>query len=194
MNSTITRATVPDGETNAAAPNGAYHLNQPEADSGHDYTMPLPNPKNGTQFYESVIGPATLSVAASQIAVDKATNADTRQFASFELREALAVTAIITGLGIAAPPMSADGAALLSQLNALPAGAEFDKTYITAELSNHEFLRDLAETYLRNAEGSPDAGDLHGRNLAALALTAFKEHVVLSKNIVRTLEAEQYPA
>ncbi len=162
---------------------------QPEADTGHDYPMTLPHAKTGEDFFMGVIGPATLSVAASQIAVYKAAAAAAKQFANFELREAIAVTAIIKSLNIPAPPMSAEGKALLNKLETTPKGADFDKTYIAAELANHEFLRDLAETYLKNATGHAGAKETHGRHLATLALTAFKEHVVLTKNIAHALEA-----
>ncbi|MBC7806750.1 MAG: DUF4142 domain-containing protein [Akkermansiaceae bacterium] len=162
---------------------------QPEADSGKDYPMPTPHARTGAQFYAGLIGPAALSVEASRIAVNKSTDADIRQFANFELREAVAVVAILKSLNTLPPPLDAGSQDLLKILRTKPPGTEFDKIYITAELANHEFLRDLAESYLANATEPADATELHGRNLAALALTAFKEHVVLSKNIVQAIGA-----
>jgi putative membrane protein len=160
---------------------------QPEADAGHNYPMPTPHAATAEQFYAGVIGPATLSAVASRIAVDKATASDTMQFANFELREAIAVTAIIGNIGTPTPALDATGQALIEQLRTTPAGAGFDMAYVTAELANHEFLRDLAESYLKNATGPADAAEMQGRHLATLALTAFKEHVVLSKNIVHAI-------
>ena len=174
-------------ETNIAQ--AADGTRQPEADSGHDYPMPSPDAKTVAQFSQGVMGPATLSAAASRIAVDKATDPDTRQFANFELREAMAVTAILGRLNTPVPPMDSAGQDLIAALTATPHGADFDKVYMAAELANHEFLRDLAESYLKNSAEASDAAELHGRNLADLALTAFKEHVVLSKNIVRAMGA-----
>ncbi len=162
---------------------------QPEADSGHNYPMPAPHAASDQQFNLGLIGPATLSVAASQIAVEKATDADTRQFANFELREALAVVTILERLNIPASAPSGGGADLLEQLKTMPQGADFDKTYIAAELANHEFLRDLAESYLKKSPQDVGASEMPGYNLAALAVTAFKEHIVLSKNIVHALGA-----
>lgn len=164
-------------------------VQQPEADSGHDYPMPTPTAATAAQFYAGVIGPATLSVAASRLAVDKATDADTRQFANFELREAIAVTDVLSKLKVPAPPISAGGQGLLDKLKTVPAGADFDKTYITAELANHEFLRDLADSYLKNATGAAGAEEVYGRHVATIVLTAFKEHIVLSKNIVQAMSA-----
>ncbi len=165
----------------------ATGVHQPEADSGHDYPMPKPSAATAEQFYAGVIGPATLSVAASRLAVDKATDADTRQFANFELREAIAVTTVLDSLKVPIPPISAGGQGLLDKLMMTAAGADFDRTYITAELANHEFLRDLAESYLKNATGPARMEELYGRHVATIVLTAFKEHVVLSKNIVHAI-------
>ena len=171
---------------NAGADDGTQ---QPEADSGHDYSMPSPKAKTAAQFYAGVIGPATLSVAASRMAVAKAMDADTRQFANFELREAIAVTAVIGSLNVPSPPISAEGQGLLNKLKTTSPGADFDKTYITAELANHEFLRDLAEYYLAHATGPADTPELYGRYVATLVITAFKEHIVLSKNILQAMKA-----
>ncbi len=164
-------------------------VRQPEAESGHDYPMPTPHAQTAEQFYTGLIGPATLSVAASRLAVEKATDADTKQFANFELREAIAVTAILKNLNTPVPPINEGGQALLDKLKTVPAGVDFDKTYISAELANHEFLRDLASSYLEVSPDSASPEEAHGRNIAALAITAFKEHVVLSKNIVQAMGA-----
>lgn len=164
-------------------------VQQSEADSGHDYPMPTPTAATAEQFYAGVIGPATLSVAASRLAVGKATDAETRQFANFELREAIAVTAVLDSLKVAAPPISAGGQGLLDKLKMTPAGTDFDRTYITAELANHELLHDLAENYLKSAIGPARTEELYGRYVATIVLTAFKEHVVLSKNIVHAMGA-----
>lgn len=164
----------------------ASEVQQPEADSGHDYSMPTPNVSTGDGFCLGLIGPATLSVAASELAVSKTTHAGTRQFANFELREAIAVTEILKSMNVPVPPMGVEGQALLKEL-AASTGRAFDLAYISAELANHEFLRDLAESYLKNATGPADVDEQHARHLAALALTAFKEHVVLTKDIARAL-------
>lgn len=173
----------------AFVPPASDGTRQPEADNGHDYSMPTPNAKTGQDFCLGVIGPATLSAAASRLAVDKATDPAIRQFANFELREAVAVVAILENLNGPAPTLDASAQGFLEKLRTTPAGADFDRAYMTAELANHEFLRDLADSYLKNSAGNADAGETHARHLAALAMTAFKEHVVLSKNIVQTMTA-----
>ncbi len=160
---------------------------QPEADNGHDYPMPAPDAKTESDFRNGVIGPAMLSLLTSEIAVDKTTNALAKEFSNFELREAIGVTTVLKNLGTEVPPMDANATATLNKIKTLPKGAAFDKAYIKAQLANHEFLRDLAESYLKNSEGQTSMPEMHGRNLAMLALGMFKEHVVHTKNMLKTM-------
>ncbi len=172
----------------AASVQAATKPEQPQADTGHDYPMAHPHAMTAKQFYMGVIGPATLSKITSEIAVDKASNAHVKEFANFELREALAVTTVLAEMGIPTPPMNATGKAILAKLKSSD-GAAFDKTYIMAQISNHEFLRDLASTYLANSSGHTGMEEMHGRHLALLTLNEFKEHVVITKNISSELQA-----
>lgn len=157
---------------------------QPEADTGHNYPMARPNARNEKQFRMGVIGPATLSLLTSRIAVDKTTDPAAREFANFELREAIGVTTVLKDMNTPVPPMNATARAILKQIQDTPPGEAFDKAYITAQLANHEYLRDLANSYLANSAGHRSMAEKHGRHLATLALGLFKEHVVHCKNIM----------
>lgn len=159
---------------------------QPEADTGHDYPMPAPHAKTEKDFRMGVIGPATLSHLTSMIAVDRATDPAAKEFANFELREAIGVLAVLKDMGTPTPPMDATAKATLAKIKAAQ-GAAFDKAYITAQLANHEFLRDLADGYLKNSAGHTSMAEKHGRHMATLTLGVFKEHVVHTKNILKTL-------
>ena len=161
--------------------------NQPEADSGHDYPMATPNAQTEVDFRNGVIGPAMLSLATSEIAVTKATNAKALEFAKFELREAIGVTTVLKEMGTAVPPMDANAKATLEKIKAAGKGAAFDKEYIKAQLANHEFLRDLATGYLKNSAGKTAMPEMHGRHLATLTLGQFKDHVVLTKDVLKML-------
>lgn len=138
---------------------------------------------NENDFRNGVMPRAQLSMAASQLAVDKATQENTREFAGFELMEATTVVDVLTDLGTPPNPLDQDGKAFIEQLKSA-SGNEFDKLYMHAELTNHEFLRDLAENYLKDAKG-----DKGTRHLATLALFAFKEHVALCKRIYREVSS-----
>lgn len=143
---------------------------------------------NEKEFRIKVLGPAELSLVTSQIAVDKATNMNAKEFAGFELTEAIAVTKVLKDLGTKAPQMDSKAKATLDQIKNTAKGLEFDKVYITAQLKNHEFLRDLAESYLKNSSSmKSNMAEMHGRNLATLALATFKEHVAITKRISEEL-------
>ena len=153
--------------------------------------MPMPDvsgTRTNQQFAMGVIGPAMLSLATSQIAVDRAHKADAREFAGFELTEAIAVTTVLKQLGNAPPPMDAKAQATLDKIRSAAPGAAFDRAYIDAQYENHVFLRDLATAYLANSSGS-DMAEMHGRHLATLALATFKEHTMITQRIAHELRA-----
>ena len=148
-----------------------------------------PNAKNEKEFRMGVIGPAELSLATSKIATEKATQKNAKEFAGFELTEAIAVTTVLKDLGTPVPPMDAKAKATLEKIKNTPPGKEFDKTYIKAQLENHEFLRDLAQDYLNNSKSKTTPAESQGRHLATLALATFKEHVAITQRILGELNA-----
>lgn len=176
------------GLTNTVlAQNNQQGPDQPEAESGHDYPMPKPNAQTEADFRNGVIGPAMLSLATSKIAVDRATNKKALEFAKFELREAIGVTTVLQSLGTQVPPMDAIATATLQKIQNASKGAAFDKAYINAQLLNHEFLRDLGTSYLANSANQTSMPEMHGRHLAMLTLGQFKDHVVLTKDILKMI-------
>lgn len=142
-----------------------------------------PTAASEKEFRQKVLGPAELSLATSQIAVSKAANKYAREFAGFELEEAKAVTSVLKDLGTPVPAMNAKAQATLTKIKTAT-GAAFDKAYIQAQLENHEFLRDLAQNYLKNSMGKTSPAESQTRHLATLALATFKEHVALTKQIL----------
>ena len=160
---------------------------QPEAENGRSYPMPRPNAKTELEFRMGVLGPAMLSLVTSQLAVDKARDPQAKEFANFELREAIAVTTVLKELRTPMPAPDANARATRAKIEAARAGDEFDREYMTAQLANHEFLRDLAASYLTNSARATSMPEMHGRHLATLAQSTFKEHVVLAKRISQAL-------
>ena len=160
---------------------------QPEAETGHNYPMAKPTARTEAQFRKGLSGPAKLSLLTSQIAVDKATHPKVLEFANFELREAIGVTTVLKNLNTPVPELDAVAKATLEKIKSTPKGAEFDKIYITAQLANHEFLRDLADVYLKNSAGRTSMAEMHMRNIVTLASGLFREHVVLTKDILHMM-------
>lgn len=155
-------------------------------DNGPLLLTEAPTAANEKEFRMKVLGPAELSLATSQIAVSKATQKNAKEFAGFELTEAIAVTGVLKDLGTPIPAMDAKAKATLAKIKTTPAGSAFDKAYIAAQLENHEFLRDLAQDYLGKGKMA-GAAESQTRHLATLALAVFKEHVAITKRILGEL-------
>ena len=119
----------------------------------------------------------------------RATQANAREFARFELREAIAVTTVLRELKTPTPPMDAKAKATLAKIQTAATGQDFDLAYITAQHDNHVFLRDLATGYLKNTSpNEPTFPEQQGRHLATLALNQFTEHVELTTRILKELQ------
>ena len=144
---------------------------------------PPVSPRTAKEFSMGVIGPAELSRVTSQLGVERGTNAHVKQFAGFELTEAIAVTTVLKELGTPVPEMNQKAQATLDKIKNASKGSAFDRAYIMFQVENHEFLRALAETYLSSAPSTSDTMEMQGRHLATLALATFKEHVILTTEI-----------
>lgn len=141
------------------------------------------------EFRYGVIGPAELSLATCEIAVEKAQYKYAKEFANFELGEAIAVTTVLKDLGTPVPPMDEKAKAILEKLKSTPAGPEFDKAYIAAQLENHIFLRKHATDYLTHApKEKGSSAEQQGRHLATLTAPVFQEHVDLTTRILDELK------
>lgn len=152
-------------------------------------TLDLAQVKTAAQYYMGVISPAELSLATSQIGIEKAAHKSAHEFAGFELGEAITVNMVLKDIGTVAPAMSDTAMAAFEAMKAAPKGAAFDRAYIGFQLENHQNLRDLADAYLHNSVGATDTAEKQGRHLASLMLAVFKEHVAICKRIVGELEA-----
>lgn len=139
-------------------------------------------------FCNGVMPRALLSIKACELALQKSGNKNAKEFAGFELLEANTVVDVLKELGTVAPPITAENKAFIERLSA-SSGNEFDRLYMQAELSNHEFLRDLADNYLKDAARRDQPEEGEARHLASLALYAFTEHVAMAKRIHEEVSA-----
>ena len=143
------------------------------------------------EFRLGVIPRAEISLATSRIAKEKATQANTKEFAGFEFEEAVAVLTVLRDLKTPVPEIEAKQAETLNKIETLTPGAEFDKEYIKAQLENHEELFNLADSYLNNSDPeTADPAEQQGRHLATLSRAVFKEHVLICKRITGELQGQ----
>lgn len=138
------------------------------------------------EFRDGVMPRAQLSKLACEIALQRSANKDVKEFAGWELMEATTVIDVLLDLDTPNATLGNDGTAFLESLKGLN-GVDFDKQYMAAELSNHEYLRDLAQKYLDDSEGKPTGKDKETWHVASLALFAFTEHVGLCQKIIAGL-------
>jgi len=152
-------------------------------------TVDFPDVKLADQFYVAVLGRAELSLASSQIAVDKATQKNAHEFAGFELGEAITVNMVLKDIGAVSPTMDPAHTAIIDNLKTAAKGSAFDQAYIKLQLENHEYLRDLADAYIHNSVAASDPAEKQGRHLSMLMFAVFKEHVAICKRISGELKA-----
>lgn len=106
------------------------------------------------------------------------------------MTEAIAVTTVLKDLGTPVPAMTAKAKATLDKIRTAPTGPEFDKAYITAQVENHQELRDLTQAYLgRPTPPKSNTEEGQGRHLGTLSLAVFKEHVAITQRILGELQA-----
>ena len=144
---------------------------------------------NDEAFRDGVMPRAQLSIEASRLAVEKATQKNAKEFAGFELEEAIAVVQVLEDMGTARAPQNEEAAAFIKKLHSV-SGKDFDQQYMEAELTNHEFLRDLTKSYLEGDNASASASHKQTKQLAIIATFAFHEHVALCKRIYGEVTAE----
>ena len=144
---------------------------------------------SAAQFYSGVLPRAELSLATSQLGIEKTVQKDAHEFAGFEFGEAITVNMILKDMGVSSPAMDAKSTDLIETMKKTPKGEAFDHAYIAFHLENHEYLRDLADAYLHNSVGTSDPVEKHGRHLASLMLGVFKEHTIICKRINAELKA-----
>lgn len=140
------------------------------------------------EFRDGVMPRAQLSKAACELAIEKTTEKDVKQFAEWELMEATTVINVLKDLGTDFSPLSKEAQDFLSGLKAL-SEKEFNQQYMGAELSNHEFLRDLAQNYIDGVDEKLASQEGEIWHVANLALFAFTEHVGLCKKIAAEINS-----
>ncbi|MDQ1900520.1 DUF4142 domain-containing protein [Paracoccus sp. WLY502] len=101
------------------------------------------------RMQEILLG-GNFSLLSSRLAAEKATDPAVKAFAALEVAEQEAVARAFG----AAPSdqVAPEHATMLEQMNAMEAGAEFDRQYLTAQMQGHEQLRALHAAYAENGE------------------------------------------
>jgi putative membrane protein len=112
------------------------------------------------------------AMRSSRLALSKTSNPDIVNFANSEIAEQVQVA---TALG-AVPgtaPLRADHAAIITRLEALPAGRNFDAMYVKGQIAGHRELLALNSSYLRIG-GNPQE-----QSVAQMSLPIIQRHLAI---------------
>jgi putative membrane protein len=129
----------------------------------------------------------SLALLTSRLAKQRASNAEVKQFANFEVAEQETAANVLTSIknddkpsGEVKPPSDAEaeahldakGKAALEKLRKL-SGAAFDKEYVKGQLEGHQALLKIQEDFLKKG------GPREQINVAKLLRGMVKEHITL---------------
>jgi putative membrane protein len=164
-------------------------------------STPTPGGASGPdeQYIRQTMTTGSLSLAASRMAEQKAQSDDLKEFAQFELAEQETLADILRSLqntgpvdGTIKPPSEAEverhldqrGREELQKMRAAPAGTEFDREYLEAQMNGHQELLRIQESYLNSQPNNRDI-----INVAKLARGMIREHLQLLADIGSEMES-----
>lgn len=137
-----------------------------------------PPPVDAFSYMSMAAGGDQFEIQSSQIALIKASSADVRNFAQMLINDHTLMTsklqaaAASAGLGAPAPVFSPDQQRMLNELQAAPAGFEFDQLFLRDQVMAHEMALALHSNYA-------SAGDTPAlRAVAASAVPVVSMHLV----------------
>ncbi len=147
-------------------------------------TSALTASKNEKEFRMNLSGPGTLSLKTANIAVDKATNPEVKEFAQFEKDEQETLAKVLKDLNTPDAVPTEKDKATLDMLNKAAKGPEFDKAFVKAQYDTHLVLQSIGEGYLKNADmGSKDPVEKEGQHLAMLSGSTIRQHIATSSKL-----------
>ena len=156
----------------------------------------LPAPDIQTQYVQKTLAIGAFALATSRVAMDRAYDARTKQFARFEIAEQDTLSDILKSLrageeparGLKAPSdmemrqrLDPEAAAVLRRLLAAETTIALDASYLSEQVRTHRQLLQLQEQSLQVVQ---NASALH---VAKMARLLTKEHLALLSDIHREL-------
>ena len=147
---------------------------------------PRTRARNEAEWRMNLAQLGTLSLAASEMALRKATNADVKMFANFEATEQRGVAAILMEMNTPPPPLDAMSRAAVRE-HETAEGVAFDRVYARAQLQTHQKLLLLNQNIVAATDGKRGMREMHARHLAMLAIPAITEHIAHAQELVALL-------
>ncbi|WP_426959231.1 DUF4142 domain-containing protein [Muricoccus radiodurans] len=117
----------------------------------------------------------TFSLMTARVGVEKATNADVKRFAQFEVQEqeGVAQAMRLAGHNFPEPRFEGEKAQILQRLRGAGSGNEFDMMFLQVQEQGHQELLNLTTAIMQGNAPAPD------KIMATLANGQIKEHLIL---------------
>jgi len=139
---------------------------------------------NGEDYRNQSLAAGTFSLQASRDAATKAQNAMVKEFAQLETAEQETFASILSTAGNMSPPaLPSDKATQLQQMQAMPAGPDYDKAYVEGQISGHQELLRIQQSISGMTELSVEV------ITAKLAEQAINSHLAMLNHIREQLTA-----
>lgn len=92
------------------------------------------------EYMAMTMAAGAFTQGVAQLGLEKGQSPMVRQFAELEIGEMNAVMEVLRGAGAPPPPQTVQGekAAMVTQLQQTPAGPEFDRLFVQAQLAGHQ--------------------------------------------------------
>lgn len=144
------------------------------------------------QHVQRTMAVGALALLTSRIAVQKAEDADVKQFATFEVREQEGIADVLKSLmepsaasGTVKPPseqeamkhLDAKGQETLKKLQSAKAGEAFDEEYVKGQIEGHRELLTIQQTYLKSGK------NLMNITVAKLASGHIQDHITMLEDL-----------
>lgn len=138
-----------------------------------------------------------VAMETSRIAMNKARNEDLKRFANFEVQEQTTLAEVLrsmmdpsataaTGQSGASMQgsmqMDAGARDMMQKLESQQSGAEFDRTYLQAQLQGHRDLLQVQERYLQT-----NSQNREHMNVAKMARGHIREHIAMLEEMQKTI-------
>jgi putative membrane protein len=112
------------------------------------------------------------AMRSSRLALSKTNNPDIMNFASAEIAEQVQVATALGALPGTAP-LRADHSTILTRLENMPAGPNFNAMYVKGQIAGHRELLALNSSYLRTG-GNPQE-----QSVAQMSLPIIQRHLAI---------------
>jgi len=138
-----------------------------------------------------------VAMESSRIALNKARNEGLKRFANFEVQEQTTLAEVLRSMMDPAATaatgqsgatmqgsmqMDASTRDMMQKLESQPAGPDFDRAYLQAQLQGHRDLLQVQERYLQS-----NAQNREHVNVAKMARGHIREHIALLEEMEKTM-------